>query len=62
MVIAPPSLRPGIGHYRWLNDAPITDAPNWLIKLLTADKASASQPDDGMGGGTQETGRTYRQI
>jgi hypothetical protein len=27
MVIAPPSVRPGKGHYKWLNAAPIADAP-----------------------------------
>jgi hypothetical protein len=31
MVIAPPSLRPGKGNYRWLDDTPIADAPDWLI-------------------------------
>lgn len=36
MVIAPPSLRPGKGNYRWLNAVPIADAPDWLIKLATA--------------------------
>lgn len=36
MVIAPPSLRPGKGTYRWLNAAPVADAPAWLIELATA--------------------------
>jgi AAA domain/Bifunctional DNA primase/polymerase, N-terminal len=35
MVIAPPSLRSGIGTYRWLNNAPIAKAPQWLIALVT---------------------------
>ena len=35
MVIAPPSLRPGKGEYRWLNDAPIAAAPVWLITPCT---------------------------
>jgi Bifunctional DNA primase/polymerase, N-terminal/Primase C terminal 2 (PriCT-2) len=40
MVIAPPSLRPGKGSYRWLNEGtPIADAPDWLIKLV-ADSAN----------------------
>ena len=39
MVIAPPSLRPGKGNYRWLNDEPIADAPDWLIELV-ADNAN----------------------
>jgi hypothetical protein len=33
MVLAPPSLRPGVGTYRWLNNNPIADAPRWLIAL-----------------------------
>jgi hypothetical protein len=37
MVIAPPSVRPGIGQYRWLNEGtPIADAPDWLIEFATA--------------------------
>jgi Bifunctional DNA primase/polymerase, N-terminal/Primase C terminal 2 (PriCT-2) len=36
MVIAPPSNRPGKGQYKWLNAAPIADAPPWLIELATA--------------------------
>jgi len=36
MVIVPPSLRPGVGPYRWRNHAPIADAPEWLIGLATA--------------------------
>ena len=40
MVIAPPSVRPGIGAYRWVNNAPIADAPDWLIELATASDRS----------------------
>jgi hypothetical protein len=36
MVIAPPSIRPGKGQYKWLNAAPIANAPSWLIELVTA--------------------------
>jgi hypothetical protein len=39
MVLAPPTVKPGKGAYRWLNDAPIADAPEWLIKLATVKKA-----------------------
>jgi hypothetical protein len=35
MVIAPPSVRAD-GVYRWLNDNPIADAPQWLIDLAVA--------------------------
>ena len=41
MVIAPPSIRPGKGTYRWLNAAPIADAPPWLIELVTAGDSDA---------------------
>ena len=36
MVIAPPSMRPGKGAYRWLNALPIAAAPPWLIARVTA--------------------------
>jgi Bifunctional DNA primase/polymerase, N-terminal/Primase C terminal 2 (PriCT-2) len=47
MVIAPPSVRPGEGVYRWLNAAPIADAPQWLIDLATADDGDEERtPND----------------
>ena len=33
MVLGPPSVRPGVGVYRWLSQNAIADAPQWLIKL-----------------------------
>jgi Bifunctional DNA primase/polymerase, N-terminal/Protein of unknown function (DUF3987) len=36
MVIAPPSVRKD-GVYRWFNDLPIADAPDWLIKMVQDD-------------------------
>jgi hypothetical protein len=33
MVLGPPSVRPGVGKYRWLNTSAIADAPPWLIEL-----------------------------
>ena len=38
MVIAPPSVKPGVGEYRWLNDMPVADAPAWLIKAASKQK------------------------
>src|SRR5262249_37974099 len=38
MVIAPPSVR-GDGAYRWLNDNPIADLPQWLIDLAVGKSA-----------------------
>jgi len=47
MVIAPPSLRPGKGQYRWLNAVPIADAPQWLIELATASDSDAPHVANG---------------
>jgi putative DNA primase/helicase len=40
MVIAPPSLKPGVGAYSWLSSHSVVDAPDWLLALLveTIDK------------------------
>jgi DNA polymerase I-like protein with 3'-5' exonuclease and polymerase domains len=34
MIMAPPSVRPGVGVYRWVNDLPIAEAPTWLLGLV----------------------------
>ena len=34
-LIAPPSVHPCGGHYRWVHPGPITPAPAWLRELLT---------------------------
>jgi hypothetical protein len=52
MVVAPPTVKPDAGAYRWLNDAPIADAPAWLIALATevggeAHESSEPQADRG---------------
>jgi RecA-family ATPase len=36
MVLAPPSVKPGVGVYRWRNLLPIADAPPWLLTLIMA--------------------------
>jgi hypothetical protein len=41
MMIAPPSVKPGVGEYKWLNKNAIADAPIWLIELLTAGDSDA---------------------
>ena len=33
MVIAPPSVKPGVGEYKWLNSEAIAEAPAWLIEI-----------------------------
>lgn len=39
MVIAPPSIKPGVGVYEWLNEGhPIVDAPDWLIAFARLSK------------------------
>jgi hypothetical protein len=42
MVIAPPTIRSD-GRYKWLNDEPVADAPDWLLDLL-AKQASEQDP------------------
>ena len=37
-VVAPPSVKPGKGAYRWRNDLPIADAPQWLLDRIVAGK------------------------
>ena len=44
MVIAPPSIKPGAGAYKWLNDAHVAEAPVWLIEL--ASKSRERKPHD----------------
>jgi Bifunctional DNA primase/polymerase, N-terminal len=48
MVIAPPSITPGVGVYRWLNRNPIAAMPTWLAQLacqksISSEKASISR-------------------
>ena len=33
MVVAPPSLTPGVGRYYWVNKVPIAAMPAWLVEL-----------------------------
>jgi len=34
-IVAPPSIHPNGSIYQWSGDDPVSDAPEWLIKLLT---------------------------
>jgi hypothetical protein len=36
MVIAPPSIKPDVGAYRWVCEAEIAEAPDWLLALAAA--------------------------
>jgi hypothetical protein len=38
MVVAPPSVKLGKGVYRWRNDLPVSDAPQWLLDRIVAGK------------------------
>jgi hypothetical protein len=38
MVVAPPSVKPGKGVYRWKQIVPIADAPDWLLELMWKDE------------------------
>lgn len=33
-IVAPPSVHPSGGHYRWETRSPIADAPAWLVTVL----------------------------
>ena len=45
MVVAPPTVRPGVGAYRWLNDRPIAEPPQWLLELVI-EKPKPKPKDD----------------
>lgn len=49
-LVAPPSVHPGGGTYRWLNNAPIAQAPGWLIAQATRPKPPPPRPFDGTAG------------
>src|ERR1035437_1393249 len=38
MVVAPPSVKPGKGVYRWRNKLAIAEAPQWLLDKIVAGK------------------------
>jgi hypothetical protein len=46
MFVAPPSVRSD-GEYRWLNDLPIAEAPQWLLDLVTSKSNSKSTGNAG---------------
>jgi hypothetical protein len=43
MVIAPPSVKPKVGAYRWLNNNELAEAPDWLLDLVTKQTAKKSK-------------------
>ena len=49
MVVAPPSLKPGVGTYSWHNEHLAVDAPAWLLALVVdtatkAERTSGAEP------------------
>lgn len=38
MVVAPPSVKPGKGAYKWRNNLPIVPCPQWLLDRILAGK------------------------
>jgi hypothetical protein len=46
MVIAPPSVRNGVGTYRWINNIAPARLPEWLLKLITDDASSSAKTKD----------------
>jgi hypothetical protein len=50
MVLASPSIKKGVGKYRWINwGTPIARAPKWLLKLVVHRPACST--NDGCGNG-----------
>jgi Bifunctional DNA primase/polymerase, N-terminal len=43
-IVVPPSVHPTGVVYRWLNDEPIADAPEWLVRLARKPAPSPSTP------------------
>ena len=45
MVVAPPSVKPGVGIYEWLNETDIADAPQWLLDLVIEKESEGAGAD-----------------
>jgi hypothetical protein len=45
MVIAPPSIKPGVGRYQWGNALPLALAPQWLVEKALAASRAARRDD-----------------
>lgn len=51
MVIAPPSVKPDAGAYKWRNSLPIADPPQWLLDLVKAADTSERKESRAAGRG-----------
>jgi hypothetical protein len=45
MSVAPPSIKPGKGSYRWINNLPVADAPAWLLELVRKEERAPRNAD-----------------
>lgn len=45
-IILPPTMRPDKGPYQWIDNKPISAAPDWLVALVTAEKPHAQEVYD----------------
>jgi hypothetical protein len=43
MVLAPPSVKPGVGEYKWHNQHHVVDAPSWLLALVVDTSHGAAE-------------------
>jgi Bifunctional DNA primase/polymerase, N-terminal/AAA domain/Primase C terminal 2 (PriCT-2) len=47
MVIAPPSIKEGVGEYKWHHRAAVADAPDWLLALVIDTEHTAERTPSG---------------
>jgi Bifunctional DNA primase/polymerase, N-terminal/Primase C terminal 2 (PriCT-2) len=45
MSIVPPSIKPGKGSYRWINNLSVADAPAWLLELIRKEERAQRNAD-----------------
>jgi putative DNA primase/helicase len=48
-IVVAPSLHMSGNRYRWRNDAPVADAPEWFLRLLRAEHKSRANGSAGIG-------------
>jgi hypothetical protein len=45
MSVVPPSIKPGKGAYRWINNLPVAPAPAWLLELVRKEEHVSRNAD-----------------
>lgn len=53
-IVVAPSLHTSGRRYRWRNDAPIADAPEWFLRLLRSEHKSRANGSTAIGGAIPE--------